>query len=111
MTDEGPKTEERKKIMFYDTADRQAKLRIRCQYDGLNQSQFFRFMLTGYMESDQRVLDFLDSCKEKSGIQGKNKRAKMNQLHRLANESKDKFSLKEEEIKTIFDMLEMENDL
>tara|TARA_A100001515_G_C4415595_1_gene158625 strand:- start:109 stop:444 length:336 start_codon:yes stop_codon:yes gene_type:complete len=111
MSDKGSKTEERKKIMFYDTAERQAKLRIRCQYDGLSQSQFFRFMLTGYIESDERVLNFLDSCKEKNAIQGKNKRKKIKQMHRLASENKDKFSLKEEEIKTIFDILEVENDL
>lgn len=111
MSKPDTKTEERKKIMFYDTADRQAKLRIRCQYDGLNQSQFFRFMVTGYIESDERILDFLDSCKEKNAIQGKNKRTKIKQIHRLASENKNKFSLEEEEIKTIFDMLETENDL
>jgi hypothetical protein len=112
MSSDSPsKSEDRKKIMFYDTADRQARLRIRCQYDGLNQSQFFRFMLTGYIENDERILEFLDYCKKKNMVQGKNKRLKIKQIHKLANEKKEKFSLEEEEIKTIFDILEMENNL
>ena len=55
---------QRKKIMFYDSADRQTKLRIRCDFDGVTQSQFFRMMLTGYIENDEHVLTYLKKCKE-----------------------------------------------
>ena len=47
-----PNSETRKKFMFYDTEERQAALRVRCQYDGINQSQFFRMMMTGYIENN-----------------------------------------------------------
>ena len=44
-----PNPRERKKFMFYDSHKRQADLRIRLKYDGMNQSQFFRAMITGYL--------------------------------------------------------------
>ena len=54
---------DRKKIMFYDSPDRQARLRVRCQYDGLSQSEFFRIMVTGYLEKDDRIMSFLKENK------------------------------------------------
>ena len=38
---------DRKKFMFYDTEQNQAKLKIRCAYDGMSQSQFFRIPARG----------------------------------------------------------------
>ena len=60
--------------MFYDTSKRQADLRIRLDYDGMNQSQFFRAMITGYLERDESLLDFLDRHKEINQVQGQKKR-------------------------------------
>jgi hypothetical protein len=65
---------DRKKFMFYDSSKRQADFRIRLQYDGMNQSDFFRAMLTGYLEQDPNILIFLDSYKQKKQIQGISKR-------------------------------------
>ena len=63
------KKADRKKIMFYDSPKRQADFRIRLQYDGMNQSDFFRAMLTGYLEQDTNILAYLDSYKEKKQLQ------------------------------------------
>ena len=41
-----PSVESRKKIMFYDSEEHQNKLKIRCNYDGITQSQFFRMMMS-----------------------------------------------------------------
>ena len=49
---------DRKKFMFYDTAKRQADLKIRLKYDGLNQSQFFRMVITGYLERDEEFMKY-----------------------------------------------------
>ena len=48
-----PNVKNRKKFMFYDTSERQTKLRIRCNFDGFTQSQFFRMMITGYIENNE----------------------------------------------------------
>ena len=60
-----PDAEDRKKIMFYDSPERQTKLRIRCDFDNITQSQFFRMMVTGYIENDELIYTFLKQCKEK----------------------------------------------
>jgi hypothetical protein len=101
-----PDPELRKKFMFYDTEDRQAALRIRCQYDGINQSQFFRMMITGYLESDSLINEYMTKCKERYSIQGKHKRDYINRQHKQAEGTKNKFALDSKEIESIFDMIE-----
>jgi hypothetical protein len=102
-----PKT--RKKFMFYDSETRQARLRIRCQYDGISQSQFFRMMITGYLENNKEILNFMDSFKEQHATQGKVKREYIKKMHQAGKENSDKFSLDESDIENIFDIIEMEH--
>ena len=104
-----PDPKSRKKFMFYDTPKRQADLRIRLKYDGLNQSEFFRAMITGYLEGDNDLMTFLDNYKQKYSIQGINKRTVSKRLHRAGERVKKQFALDEEEIEDIFDLIEMEH--
>ena len=106
-----PHVDDRKKIMFYDSADRQTKLRIRCELDGISQSQFFRMMITGYIEKDESVLLFLSKCKERFNIQGQQKRSRIDRTHRKSKETEKKFDLQDEEIESIFDIIETETGL
>jgi hypothetical protein len=106
-----PPADVRKKIMFYDSEDRQARLRIRCDFDGITQSQFFRMMLTGYIENDELVCTYLKQYKEKYNIQGKNKRDKIDRIVKSAAEKKQKFNLETEEIENIFDIIATETGL
>lgn len=106
-----PDVKKRKKIMFYESEDRQARLRVRCDFDGITQSQFFRLMITGYINNDDLIFTFLDKCKETHGLQGQQKR---NKIKTIKNKTKDvvkKFSLGEEEIENIFDIIETETNL
>ena len=101
----------RKKIMFYETEDNQIKFRLRCQHDGITQSQFFRMMVQGYISGEQTIFDFVQDKKESLAIQGK---AKINKLKKIKNEeSKNikKFSLDDDEVESIFDMIEMETNI
>ena len=104
-----PDSETRKKFMFYDTAKRQADLRIRLQYDGMNQSSFFRAMITGYLEKDAEILSYLDGYRAEHQIQGKNKRDASKRLLRKGKETKKHFALDNADIQNIFDLLEEEN--
>ena len=106
-----PKAKDRKKIMFYDSHDRQIKLRVRCNFDGITQSQFFRMMVTGYIEDDEFIVDYMKKCKEKYQIQGIQKRTKIKQLQKEKNLQNKKFSLEESEIENIFDIIKVETDL
>jgi hypothetical protein len=104
-----PDSKTRKKIMFYDSEDRQTQLRIRCNYDNITQSQFFRIMITGYLNNDLDLLKFLDGFKEKHTIQGKEKRSYIKKMHQSSAETIKKFDLDEKEIENIFDIIEMEH--
>ena len=77
---------EYKKITFYDSDKRHADLRIRLQYDGMKQSEFFRAVVTAYLEKDDHFMAFLEQ-----------------------KEVKSKFALDEGEIDSIFDLLEEEH--
>tara|TARA_R110000824_G_scaffold382982_1_gene576320 strand:- start:2182 stop:2520 length:339 start_codon:yes stop_codon:yes gene_type:complete len=106
-----PPTETRKKFMFYDTEENQTKLKIRCQFDGLSQSQFFRIMLEGYINDDENVLRYVKDCKEKYDIQGQQKRNKIDSIIKKKKEAESKFALKVDEIENIFDMIESETNI
>ena len=106
-----PDPNTRKKIMFYDSEDRQVKLRIKCGFDGLNQSQFFRMMITGYIENDEYIYEYIKKVKEKHNIQGQQKRDKIERLHKNKKASKVKFALEEDDIESIFDIIEVETGL
>ena len=106
-----PDPENRKKFMFYDTSERQTKLRIRCNFDGFTQSQFFRMMITGYIENDELVCDYIKECKEKYNIQGQQKRDKIDRINKKTGEVNRKFTLENKEVENIFDIIEMETDL
>jgi predicted Zn-dependent peptidase len=104
-----PDPNDRKKIMFYDTPQRHAQLKIRCSHDGINQSQFLRMMVTGYIENDSHVVEFINECKEKYKLQGKSRRTKSLKLQRHGEQLSKDLALGEDEIENIFDILE--NDI
>ena len=106
-----PPSETRKKLMFYDTEENLIKLKIRCQFDGFSQSQFFRVMLEGYINNDENILHYIESCKEKYNIQGQQKRNKINSISKKKQEVEKKFALKNDEIENIFDMIESETNI
>ena len=58
-----PKEDLDKRIVFTDTTKRQADFRIRLGYDGMTQSEFFRAMISGYLEQDRNLLDYIEKYK------------------------------------------------
>tara|TARA_R110001583_G_scaffold16625_6_gene68145 strand:+ start:535 stop:861 length:327 start_codon:yes stop_codon:yes gene_type:complete len=100
----------KKKIVFYDTDKRHAKLKIRLHYDGLTQSGFFRAMVSGYLDKDPALLDFINRLQEKENIHSVRKRDTSDKLLESGEEVKKKFSLLgEDEVESIFDMIEKEH--
>jgi hypothetical protein len=98
-----------KRISFMDTDRRLAELIIRLKHDGLTKTKFFRSILTGYLERDTAIVDFIDREKEKNNLQSKNKSAKVKRLEEDGIKNKNKFGLNEGDIENIFDMLEKEH--
>jgi hypothetical protein len=103
---EPPYGKKRKKIVFYDTDKRYADLKVRLAHDKLSQAQFFRGILTGYIEQDERVLDFIDKLK-----QGTQTKKSINENRKLIKRGKELISdlnLDDDEKNTIFDLIENE---
>lgn len=104
-----PAPDERKKFMFYDTERRQADLRIRLKYDGINQSTFFRAMITGYLEKDDMLLSFLEKHKIKYGLQGQDKIKSSKRVAEKGKQTAKQFALNDNDIEDIFDLIKKEN--
>jgi len=98
-----------KKIVFYDTDKRHANLKIRLHYDGMTQTSFFRNMISGYLDKDPAIIDFIQRFKELNNIQSAKKREGSKRLIEEGEKTKAKYSLLEdEEVENIFDMIEKE---
>ena len=104
-----PDSRGRKKITFYENEKRQIDLRIRLKYDDMTQSQFFRAVITGYLEQDENIMKYIDKYKERYEVQGKPRRRKSQILEKKGKETKKQFSLEKEEIENIFDIIEREH--
>lgn len=96
-----------KKILFYDTDKRHAELKIRLQYDGLKQSEFFRAMVTGYLEEDPSIMEYVDAYKESDGRQSGRQQKITQKETKQGRELAKTFA--ENEIENIFDIIEREN--
>tara|TARA_R110002110_G_scaffold390869_1_gene604006 strand:+ start:513 stop:839 length:327 start_codon:yes stop_codon:yes gene_type:complete len=103
--------ENKKKIIFYDSDKRHAELKIRLKHDGLSQAQFFRDIVTGYINKEKNILNFIDKIKltKRNGSQDKNSVKETRQLIKDGNEIMKRLSLDDSEIENIFDMIEREN--
>ena len=98
-----------KRISFMDTDKRNAEMIIRLKHDGITKTQFFRAILTGYLERDQDMVEFINHYKEEAGVQSSVKRAGVNKVENEGNKNKTKFGLNDGDIKNIFDLLEKEH--
>ena len=98
-----------KKILFTDTDKRHADLKLRLHYDGLTQADFFRSLITGYLEKDENIMNFIAGVQESKNIHSKQKRAKSKKLEEEGENLMKKLGLGEEEIENIFDLLEEEH--
>ena len=96
-----------KRILFYDTDKRHAELKIKLQYDGLTQSEFFRAIVTGYLEDDPTMIEYVGAYKEEYGRQSKRQQKV---VEKEMNESKSTESVfAKDELNNIFDIIEREN--
>jgi hypothetical protein len=95
-----------KRISFMDTDKRSADLMIRLKHDGLTKTKFFRGLLTGYLENDSAILNYIERIKESDGLQSGSQSKIVKDFQEKGKENKEKFGLKDEEIENIFDLLE-----
>ena len=102
-----PYGKKNKKIVFYDSDKRYADLKIRLMHDKISQAQFFRSIVTGYIEQDEDVLNFIDKLKQRAKAKKSIKESR--KLITKGKELISDLSLDENEKNSIFDLIENES--
>ena len=97
-----------KKIVFYETDNHHAELKIKLHYDGFKQGEFFRSVIEAYLGDDENIAKFIEEYKIKNSKQGKRQRKIIKKEIETAKEIKNKFALDKTDIESIFDLFEEE---
>ena len=90
-----------KKIVFLDTDHRHANLIIQLRHDGLTQADFFRSLITGYIERDNRIQDYIDEISTHSKL----KKKRSHKLRDAGQEQLTEMGLSEQQVENIFDLI------
>ena len=99
----------KKKVIFDDTDVRHARLKIRLEYDGLSQAEFFRSLITGYLENDKSVLDYITRYKNDNKKLSKRNLKYQTKDAEIADDLLGQFGIKDEELENIFDVIAKSN--
>lgn len=102
---------ENKKIIFSETGKTHAEFKIKLQYDGISQGDFFRQVVSAYLDEDADFMNFMHSLKERMKIQSKRQREIIKKERKLAKKSEKDFTLTDKEVESIFDLLERETGI
>lgn len=94
-----------KRIVFVDTDNRHAQLILRLKHDNLKQSNFFRLLITGYINGDERIQAFVDDHKKMSKI----RKTKSKKLIEKGKQSVKDLNFSDDEITNIFDIIAEEH--
>ena len=105
MSDEPKYGRNDKRIVFTDTDHRHAQLLVRLRTDGMKQAQFFRSLITGYIEQDDRIVSFFDDIKDQS-IKRKDK---SNRLRKSGQKLLNDTGFSDQQIEDIFDLIAEEH--
>jgi hypothetical protein len=93
-----------KRIVFTDNDHRHAKFLVRLRYDNMTQSNFFRNIISAYIDGDERIQSFIDEVKQQSLKQ----KASSRRLRNKGNKKATELGLSNDEVDNIFDTLEQE---
>ena len=97
-----------KKVVFLDDDKRYADLKIRLRHDGLTQVEFFQNIVTGYLNNDEGIIEYVTVVKSRLAKQGKKRIAKTRKLVDAGRQVLDDFSLSDDERDQLFDMISEE---
>lgn len=94
-----------KRIVFTENDNRHAQFMMKLREVGITQSKFFRLIITGFIDDDKRLFEFI--C-ENSG-QAKSKINKIKKLKQKGNQLMEDLAFDDTEIENIFDLIAVEH--
>lgn len=98
-----------KRLVFDDTDSRHAQLKVRLDYDGLTQAEFFRSFITGYLANDKDVMNYIKNYKEEKKIQSKRNIKIIMKDNETAEEMMAQFGIEKQDLEDIFDVIAKEH--
>ena len=101
--------DKQKKIVFSASDKSHAELKIKLNYDGIKQGEFFRLLLEGYLEDNEDIINYISDWKERNNKQTKKQRTVIAKDYSEAKDTEEQFALNQDEVESIFDLLERES--
>lgn len=93
-----------RRIVFTENDHRHAQLVLKLKNMKIRQSDFFRHIITGLIEDEDRILSYVEEISKVA----KTRKADKAKLRQKGQQKLSDFALSEEDIDDIFDMLEGE---
>jgi len=90
-----------KRIVFTENDHRHAQLIVKLKMDGMTQAKFFRQLITGYLEDDERIRSYVLDNSSLSKV----KIDKSMKLIEKGRETVANLGLNENQVENLFDMI------
>ena len=94
-----------KRIVFNVTDHEHAQLIIRLRHNSLTQSEFFKAIIEAVNANDEHMVSFISNYASKKQKLNKNRIKKNNKLLKIGQEKLADFSLSEDEVEDVFDLI------
>ncbi len=94
-----------KRIVFNVTDHEHAQLIIRLRHNSLTQSEFFKAIIEAVNANDEHMVSFISDYASKKQKLNKNRIKKNNKLLKIGQEKLVDFSLSEDEVEDVFDLI------
>ena len=103
------KKDDLKRLVFYDKTHRHVELKIRLDHDDMTQSEFFRSLITGYLDKNEHIIQYLNDYRLTNNIQSKAKIKNSKKLIHKGRDVETKITLNDGEKQNIFDLIAEEH--
>ena len=97
-----------KRIVFEESTHKHAQLKIRLEYDSLTQAEFFRCLISGYLNKDAKIIKYIEDYKLSKGKDSKRNAKYRNKDTQKSEQLLEIFGSKDSELENIFDLIEEE---
>jgi len=90
-----------KKIVFSDTDHNHARLILRLRHDGITQARFFRSIVSGYIEGDERIQNYITEISQQAIL----KKTASAKLQESGRQKAKGLGLSDQQVENLFDLI------
>lgn len=102
-----------KLVVFKDNEKIHADLKLKLDYEGMTQSQFFRHMIRLLLKEEERMMSIVKDWRESSGKSKRTTKQVLGEMEKeeeKKKETKEDFGLDDFDVEALYDMFEDEED-